>query len=203
VVKRLEELGAETIIAPFREWVTYSSYRWGRDSRWKGKFGNVIKAKIQEVFQEAIVGKIAGSVADELEIERDVHLHEMLELCDPYVHKDYDGDPPLAFGAAAALAKQGISGVANILPFTCMPGTLIASVSPSFRKDHDNLPWVNIAYDGQDDSGIQTRMQAFVHQATEFCRRKSLDGRRELPNPRVRPQASHDQESALRAEPAL
>jgi hypothetical protein len=56
-----------------------------------------------------------------------------------------------------------------------MPGTLICSVSHVFRKDHDNLPWENIAYDGQDDSGMETRLQAFMHQAEEFSRSKNLD----------------------------
>jgi predicted nucleotide-binding protein (sugar kinase/HSP70/actin superfamily) len=204
LVRRLEELGAETIIAPFREWITYSTYRWGRDSAWKGKTGGVIRSRIQEFFQDLIVGRITKSMADDLEIERDVHLHEMLELCNPYVHKDYDGDPPLAFGAAAALARQGISGVVNILPFTCMPGTLIASVSPSFRKDYDNIPWVNIAYDGQDDTGIQTRLQAFVHQATEFCRTRGLETKRNLPNPTVKPSvAQRDGQGERRREPAI
>jgi hypothetical protein len=50
-----------------------------------------------------------------------------------------------------------------------MPGTLICSLSNSFRQDHENIPWVDIAYDGQDDIGIDTRLQAFMHQAQEFA----------------------------------
>ena len=65
-------------------------------------------------------------------------------------------------------------GVIHLLPFTCMPGTLIASISPKFRKDHNNIPWENIAYDGQDDTAIETRLQAFMHQAKEFARVKNL-----------------------------
>ena len=94
----------------------------------------------------------------------------MLKLCNPYVHKDYDGDPPIAMGTAAYLADKGIAGVAAILPFTCMPGTLVASVSDSFRKDHDNMPWINIAYDGQDSVSIETRLQAFAFQVKEFSK---------------------------------
>jgi len=36
--------------------------------------------------------------------------------------------------------------------------------------DHDGIPWENIAFDGQEDAGIETRLQAFVHQAREFAR---------------------------------
>lgn len=179
LIARLEALGAETIIAPVREWVTYSSYRWGRDARWKDRRGDILRSRVQSFFQHAITERLSGAVEHAAEMERDVEIEGMLELCDPYVHRDYDGDPALAFGAAAALAKQGISGVVNLLPFTCMPGTLIASVSPAFRRDHDGLPWVNIAYDGQDDAGIRTRLQAFVHQATSFASAHGYDAPRE------------------------
>jgi hypothetical protein len=50
-----------------------------------------------------------------------------------------------------------------------MPGTLIGAVSPKFRTDHNNIPWENIAYDGQDDTAIETRLQAFMHQVKEFA----------------------------------
>jgi hypothetical protein len=64
--------------------------------------------------------------------------------------------------------------VANILPFTCQPGTLITAVASGLRQDYGNLPWVDIAYDGQDDAGIETRMQAFVYQAYEYQHASSL-----------------------------
>ena len=94
----------------------------------------------------------------------------MLTLCNTYVHKDYDGDPPIALGTVAKLVKLGISGVANILPFTCMPGTLISSVSDMFRKDNRNIPWINIAYDGQDTVSLDTRLQAFAYQVKEYAK---------------------------------
>jgi hypothetical protein len=50
-----------------------------------------------------------------------------------------------------------------------MPGTLIASVSDSFRKDHNNIPFINIAYDGQDTVSLDTRLQAFVFQVKEYA----------------------------------
>jgi hypothetical protein len=50
-----------------------------------------------------------------------------------------------------------------------MPGTLVASVSDSFRKDHNNIPFINIAYDGQDSVSLDTRLQAFVFQVKEYA----------------------------------
>jgi predicted nucleotide-binding protein (sugar kinase/HSP70/actin superfamily) len=91
-----------------------------------------------------------------------------LNSCGNYVHRHYDGDPALNLGTSVALAKNGISGIANILPFTCMPGTLVSSVSDSFKRDHKGLPYVNIAYDGQEDMSMDLRLQAFVHQTYQY-----------------------------------
>ncbi|MCD4792355.1 MAG: acyl-CoA dehydratase activase [Bacteroidales bacterium] len=169
LVDRLEKLGAETLIAPFSEWLIYSTYRYTRDSLWKGDYKGVIKSKITKYVQNASAHKLHKAVGNMIDIEKEVSVDQMLVSCNPYVHKDYDGDPAITFGAVAELSKKGISGIVHILPFTCMPGTLITSVSPKFRKDHNNIPWENIAYDGQDDSGIEVRLQAFMHQAKEYA----------------------------------
>jgi predicted nucleotide-binding protein (sugar kinase/HSP70/actin superfamily) len=134
-----------------------------------------VRARIQAWFQHRIGRSFERALEDYLEVERIVPVERMMELCGPYIHRDYVGDPPIALGGASALARTGISGVAAILPFTCLPGTVVASLSASFRRDHDGLPWVDIAYDGQEDTGIATRLQAFVHQAREYCRRRGYD----------------------------
>ena len=175
LVQKLEALGAETIMAPFREWLTYSTYRFQRDSKWKSDAKGLIKAKLQELFTHRVIHPLDKAIEHVAEMEREVELADMISLCGPYVHRDYDGDPALNLGTCSKLAETGISGIANILPFMCMPGTLVTALSNSFRKDYDNIPWVNIAYDGQDDSGVETRLEAFIHQAKEYSKTHGYD----------------------------
>ncbi|MBN1416578.1 MAG: hypothetical protein JW973_15860 [Bacteroidales bacterium] len=170
LVQRLEQLGLETLISPFAEWIEYSTYRFTRDSIWKNDKKGLVKSHIQNISQHLVAGTILKGLKHTIDHEKEVPLKSMLTACNPYVHKDYDGDPPLALGTAASLVPKGISGVANILPFTCMPGTLITSVSETFRHDHHNIPWINIAYDGQDTVTLETRMQAFAYQVKEFAK---------------------------------
>jgi len=170
VIERLENLGAETLIAPFKEWITYSTLRYTRDSKWKGDFNGVLKSRIQAFFTSLLSRQLDSAVKGVANLDRDVTIEEMLDSCEPYIGRDYDGDPPIAIGTAARLAPTGIAGVVNILPFMCAPGTIINSVSPSFRKDNNNLPWINIDYDGQDDTGIETRLEAFMYQASEYSK---------------------------------
>jgi predicted CoA-substrate-specific enzyme activase len=169
ISNRLEELGLEVVVAPFSEWISYSTYRFTRDSRWKNDKKGILKSKIQGLGQEVIASSLLRGIEHFTDHEKDVSLYDMLNLCNKYVNEFYDGDPPVAMGTSVALAQRGVSGIAAILPFTCMPGTLIASVSDSFRKDHNNIPFINIAYDGQDSVSLDTRLQAFAYQVKEFA----------------------------------
>jgi predicted CoA-substrate-specific enzyme activase len=169
IANRLEALGVEVVIGPFAEWITYSTHRYTRDSRWKNDTKGLIKSKIQGIGQEVIVDYLLRGINKFTDETKDVSLHEMLRLSNKYVSEFYDGDPPIAMGSSAALATRGVSGIAAILPFTCMPGTLVASVSDSFRKDYNNIPFINIPYDGQDTVALETRLQAFVFQVREYA----------------------------------
>jgi predicted nucleotide-binding protein (sugar kinase/HSP70/actin superfamily) len=175
VQQKLEDLGAELINAPFAEWIVYSSYRYWRDSLWKGDIKGLFKSRVQLFGQKVTAKKLHDAVCGYVEMQREVSVKEMMSRTDPYVHHDYDGDPIASIGASSSLYETGISGVIHIMPFTCMPGTLISSVTTEFRKDHNNLPWENIPYDGQEDTGLDTRLQAFMHQATQYRDRNKID----------------------------
>jgi predicted CoA-substrate-specific enzyme activase len=171
LVQRLEKFGAETFIAPFSEWVAYSTIRWTRDSRWKGDYKGIVKSKIQSYAQEVTSRQLYRAVHGMIDESRDISVNEMLNSCGAYIHKHYDGDPALNLGSSVVLAQTGISGIANILPFTCMPGTVVSAVSRQFKKDHGDLPYLSIPYDGQEDTAIELRLQAFIHQAREYAKK--------------------------------
>jgi len=168
IVDKLETLGAETIMGPFAEWLEYSTYRYRRDSKWSGDLKGVIKSHIQQFAQHYTSKQLINAVSEIVDMDHEIKVEEMLERSAPYVHRDYDGEPVVALGEASGLVDAKISGVIYVMPFTCMPGTLVTSVTSDFRRDHKNIPWENIAYDGQQDASIETRLQAFMHQANEY-----------------------------------
>ena len=182
LVKRLEELGAETLMAPFAEWVNYSTVRYIRDSRWKGNKAALYKAKFQYLLQKTMEKRIVGSISNLFDLRSEVEVEEMLDHCGEFIHRDYDGDPPLAIGTANILAGKQISGIVNILPFTCLPGTINCTVSQGLRKKHNNLPWENFAWDGTDNVGLDTRFEAFMHQVSEYAANWNTGGDKKSPS---------------------
>ena len=75
-------------------------------------------------------------------------------------------------GKAAEMAHEGASGILNVMPFTCMPGTMTAGLAPGIRQDLDGIPWLDLSYDMQHSTNIQTRLEAFMYQAVHFQRRR-------------------------------
>ncbi len=169
LIDRLEALGAETMVPRFCEWLHYSTYRYTRDSKWKGDRTGIIKSKIQKHYQHYTGHRMTKAAHEYIRLKDYFTVDDLIKGSAPYVHRDYDGEPVVALGSASSLTSLNISGVVYILPFTCMPGTIVSSVSGDFKKDHNNIPWLNFAYDGQEDAGIETHLQAFMHQAYEFC----------------------------------
>ena len=173
LVDRLEALGAETMVPRFSEWLHYSTYRYTRDSKWKGDYKGLVKSRIQKFYQHYTGNRMKKAAHNYVKLRDYFTVDDLIRCSAPYIHRDYDGEPVVALGSASSLTDHNISGVVYILPFTCMPGTIVASVSGDFKKDHNNIPWLNFAYDGQQDASIETHLQAFMHQANEYCRKNN------------------------------
>jgi hypothetical protein len=49
-----------------------------------------------------------------------------------------------------------------------MPGTIVSTLLKRYREEHNNIPILNMAYDGQEQTNTLTRLEAFMYQAKEF-----------------------------------
>ncbi len=73
----------------------------------------------------------------------------------------------LSVGKALDYIGRGVSGIINVMPFTCMPGTIASAVLKRVQEDN-NIPVLNVSYEGQGDSQMLTRLEAFMHQAKSY-----------------------------------
>ncbi len=69
-------------------------------------------------------------------------------------------------GRVVEYAEHGFDGVVNIIPFGCMPGTIVSLLLHQFRRDH-GLPVLNVVVEGTKDPGESIRFDAFIQQARE------------------------------------
>jgi len=107
-----------------------------------------------------------------LPLRHDYPVGKVLKLATRYIQLDYKGEAVLSIGKAMEMAENGASGIVNAMPFNCMPGTVVSSLSKKISDDLDGIPWLNISYEGLRDSGEDTRLEAFADQVRSFARKQ-------------------------------
>jgi predicted nucleotide-binding protein (sugar kinase/HSP70/actin superfamily) len=98
-----------------------------------------------------------------------------LKQASRYLPLDFKGEAILSIGKGMELAEDGAGGIVNAMPFNCMPGTVVSSLSKKVSEDLGDIPWLNISYEGLKDSGEETRLEAFADQVRAFGRRPSKE----------------------------
>jgi predicted nucleotide-binding protein (sugar kinase/HSP70/actin superfamily) len=165
LVRQLEGLGGEARVAPVSEWLLYltetskTSARMNRS--WKALLTAHLTAWAQQRDESRFLGRFNGAL-------RSLHeptIARTLQLARPYIHDSFEGEAVLSIGKAIDFINQGVSGIVNVMPLSCMPGTITSAVLKRVRETYPSLPMLNIAYEGQQDSQTLTRLEAFMHQA--------------------------------------
>ncbi len=174
VVQQIEQLGGEAWVAPVSEWILYlnatAKVSATMNRSWKALFKAHLTGWVQRNDERRFLSGFNGNL-------RSLHepsIQQTLRRAGPYIHHSFEGEAVLSIGKAIDYIKRGVSGVVNVMPFTCMPGTIASAVLKRVREDHDNIPLLNIAYEGQGDSQTMTRLEAFMHQAKAYHQAKKL-----------------------------
>ncbi|HHT28136.1 MAG TPA: CoA protein activase [Firmicutes bacterium] len=80
----------------------------------------------------------------------------------PYLDEMIGGHGQDTVGHTVLYAKEGVDGVIQLAPFTCIPEIVARAVLPSVSNDHD-IPVISFFLDEQTgEAGYRTRLEAFV-----------------------------------------
>ena len=90
-------------------------------------------------------------------------MNSVIDKASLYIDPSFEGEAILSVGKAIDFIDKGVSGIINVMPFTCMPGTITSAVLRLVQKKY-NVPIINVAYDGPGLTNIDTRLEAFMYQ---------------------------------------
>jgi predicted nucleotide-binding protein (sugar kinase/HSP70/actin superfamily) len=157
IVKKLEEFGGVTRTAPISEWIYYTGLGYIYESWMRKKFGSLLQALAADAAQRLDERRLGYRQPSAL---------KLIRKAAPYLHYSFKGEAVLTIGKAIDLIEHGASGIVNIMPFTCMPGTVVAAAARKLREDHPGIPWLDVSIDGNEGVNLETRLEAFMHQAS-------------------------------------
>jgi predicted CoA-substrate-specific enzyme activase len=170
-IRKIEQFGGEAWIAPLTEWILYVNTIAKRKSLKKKSFSNLLKVFLTDYYQKKDEHHLEKLFKRSLRNFGEPKTRSLFRKAKPYLDSSFEGEAILSIAKTIDFAKRGVSGVVNIMPFTCMPGTIVSTLLKRYREENNNIPILNMAYDGQEQTNTLTRLEAFMHQAKEFQKR--------------------------------
>ncbi len=176
VIRQIEQLGGEVWTAPVFEWFLYRNFRRDLRARLDADWKLVLKNRLTDYVMRRDEAALARPLAKQLRNAHEPSTLEVLELAAPYLNPSFEGEAIMTVGKAVDFARKGLAGIVAVMPFTCMPGTVSQALMKRVREDENEIPFLNMVYDGFEQSTARTRLEAFMHQAKEYMlRNKVLD----------------------------
>jgi predicted nucleotide-binding protein (sugar kinase/HSP70/actin superfamily) len=172
LVVNLEGLGAEVRVPPVGEWIYYTNFCSKRKNWQRGDYGDYFRTLLKDYFQHLDEKKMENIFDGDLRGGHEPRTTEIVDKAAPYIHHSFEGEAVLSVGKVIDYISNGAHGIINVMPFTCMPGTVVNGILKKVREDHLNIPFLNMVYEGIEDTNAKTRLEAFVHQAREFMERQ-------------------------------
>jgi predicted nucleotide-binding protein (sugar kinase/HSP70/actin superfamily) len=169
-IKVLESLGCEVWLCGFREWVQYVNEMELQCLRLKGKLCSwrAFISCLRTYFQGYDESRLFSVVAADFKDRKDPHISKVLKSAEPYLPASgASGEMVLNVGNVVCLADEGVSGIIDISPFTCMNGIVSEAMYPRISKDLGGLPIRSLYFDGA-PVDLEAELGVFVEMVKRF-----------------------------------
>jgi predicted nucleotide-binding protein (sugar kinase/HSP70/actin superfamily) len=151
-------------LASLAEWIYYTNFTRGKMARRRGQWKNLFTNAVQDFFQHKIEHSLAAPLEKKFGRLAEHKIDYVIELAKPYIDASFEGEAILSIGKIVEYHHDGFGGVVNVMPFTCMPSTIVSTQTRRLSSDCGELPILNLSFDGQEDATLTTRLEAFVEQ---------------------------------------
>jgi predicted nucleotide-binding protein (sugar kinase/HSP70/actin superfamily) len=170
LILQLEDAGSEVVTGTLSEWLYFADEtKMDRDILF-GAWGSLLGTKALRAYQHRVERRMFARVKHLLRQPPDSPMRRLFEMATPYFDPLLGTETLLTVSKVVHYAQSGVSGIVNVMPFSCMPGIVVSGMSARMRRDFEQLPWLDVNFDGQRITNIRTRLEAFVHQVTQFAR---------------------------------
>lgn len=167
-IDKIEALGGEVSVVPTYKWITFTTYEYAVTAMKSRKLKDIFLSFLVNYYQRKDENNVFKPFKKLLRNHRETSIKNILVYSKKYLDISLGGEAILTIGESIDFAKKGYSGVVSIHPFHCMPGSIVQTISKKFREDLNNFPWINLWFDGQESTNLMLRLEAFMHQASQW-----------------------------------
>ncbi len=163
LVRNLESLGAEVLLPTVSEWILYTNFTAMRKVKRQENLRLFVKLYLKNLVQIIDLKRMERLFAGVLQ-KKEPLTGSLLNLARPFITDEFEGEAILSIGKAIHLVGKGVNGIVSVMPFTCMPGTIVCAMIHGLRQRLQNVPFLSVSCDYQKQTGRNLRLEAFMHQ---------------------------------------
>jgi len=162
LVRLVEEAGGEAILPPFQEWIYHVNRCMWLFARAHGNALGAwgLRAALAYLRREEAAARRA--LAGLPRPPRQPALEEAWRASRAAGFVPWFGDASLALGRAIAMRRLGAKGLANLVPFGCLPGTTAEAVFAARRGPLGGMPVLHLHVDGSASPAVREKVLALV-----------------------------------------
>jgi len=175
IIRRLEACGGEAWLSDISEWVWYCNDEQGRTLRRDGKRFSlaILGARLRDRVQHADEAALRAPFAVDFRGYEDPEdIEEVLDAGDRYLPRaGASGEMVISAGKVDYFFRQGVDGIIDISPFSCMNGIVSEALYPRQSQEHAGLPIKNFYFDGK-GRDLTGDLEIFLELARAYQQRK-------------------------------
>ena len=170
IVRKLEALDAVVLLPTFLEWIHHLNHcmrifareRMGPIKRLGLAIARRTFTRIEYNVREALAPADRDGTPP--------HVEALWENAMRADFVPFFGDASLSVGLAVHMAQQGVDGLVNVMPFTCMPGAIARSQLRRAAPLLGGMPVLDLEFDGRGEDFIRQELEMFMEQIKELHR---------------------------------
>jgi predicted nucleotide-binding protein (sugar kinase/HSP70/actin superfamily) len=170
-VRKVERLGGEAWLAPVDEWFYYINAMGLRRALRNSDYKHWLKLKLKDHFQYKIAHEMEHVFDGMLKTIHDPNVYKVMENASPYIHNSLEGEAVLSVGKSVDMINRGCVGIINLMPFGCMPGTVVTALMSRVAGER-GAPFISLPFDGTDSPANRLQLEAFMEQCSRIARER-------------------------------
>lgn len=161
----LEDLGAEVWFPSLYEWVYYGNWTARLHCLYEKKYKKFFSLFLTDAIQHWDEHKISRTIRGRIRNLAEPSMGEIFRLSSKYIPNTFEGETMIEVARTIDFFKKGACGVIHVVPFGCMMGTIVETLSERISRDLSGFPTLSLQYDGQDNTSQISKLEAFMIRA--------------------------------------
>jgi len=165
IAEVLEAIGAEVWFPSLYEWIYYGNWTARLHCLYEKQYKKFLNLFLTDMIQHLDEYKLTRAIKGRLRNLEEPSIAQNFKFASKYVPETFEGETMIEIARTIDFFKKGASGVIHVVPFGCIMGTIVETLSQQVSQDLLGFPILTIQYDGQDYKSQTSKLEAFMVRA--------------------------------------